>query len=312
MNRYEPEGRRITTPGNQRACGSESGLREAMEHQWILEGWGARIGSPKMDLLVKLGGGLVGRIPHDEGALGMEDGTTRDIALITRVGKPVCFVVTGFEEGPDGSVRPVLSRRRAQQLCREEYLDRLVPGDILDARVTHLEPFGCFVDIGCGISSLIPIDAISVSRIAHPSDRFRVGMEIRAVVRGRDDRGRITLTHRELLGTWEENAAGFAAGDTVPGVVRSVEDYGIFIELTPNLAGLAEPRGGVRPGQRATVTVKSLNPARMKVKLILVDSFDAPGAPWEMKYFVQEDHIDRWEYSPAGCARRIFTDFTVL
>lgn len=99
------------------------------------------------------------------------------------------------------------------------------------------------------------------------------------VVRSRDEKNRITLTHRELLGTWEENAAAFCAGDTVPGIVRSVEDYGIFIELTPNLAGLAEPRPGVYPGQRATVTIKSLNPARMKVKLILIDSFDQPARP---------------------------------
>lgn len=102
------------------------------------------------------------------------------------------------------------------------------------------------------------------------------------------------------------------AGDTVPGIVRSVEDYGIFIELTPNLAGLAEPRPGVYPGQRATVTIKSLNPARMKVKLILIDSFDQPGAPREMSYFVQGDHIDRWEYSPAACARKIVTDFSAV
>ena len=98
-------------------------------------------------------------------------------------------------------------------------------------------------------------------------------------------------------------------GDTVPGIVRSVEDYGIFIELTPNLAGLTEPRPGVRPGQHAAVTVKSLNPTRMKVKLILVDSFDQPGTPQPMTYFVQGDHIDRWEYSPVGCARTIISEF---
>ena len=42
-----------------------------------------------------------------------------------------------------------------------------------------------------------------------------------------------------MLGTWAENAALFSPGQTVTGVVRSVEDYGIFVELTPNLAGLA-------------------------------------------------------------------------
>ena len=184
MNCYEPEGRKIAGTANQRYCGSLEGLREAMAEGVILEGWGARISGARPDLLVDLGG-IQGVIPHDEGALGMEDGSTRDIALLTRVGKPVCFVVTGFEELADGTLRPVLSRRQAQQRCQEEYLDTLVPGDIISARVTHLEPFGCFVDIGCGIASLLPIDAISVSRIAHPSDRFRVGEEIRVVVRGR-------------------------------------------------------------------------------------------------------------------------------
>ena len=112
----------------------------------ILEGWGARISGARPDLLVDLGG-IQGVIPHDEGALGMEDGSTRDIALLTRVGKPVCFVVTGFEELADSTLRPVLSRRQAQQRCQEEYLDTLVPGDIISARVTHLEPFGCFVGL---------------------------------------------------------------------------------------------------------------------------------------------------------------------
>ena len=52
-----------------------------------------------------------------------------------------------------------------------------------------------------------------------------------------------------------------------------------------------------------------LDPA---VKLILIDSFDQPGAPREMSYFVQGDHIDRWEYSPAACARKIVTDFSAV
>ncbi len=51
---------------------------------------------------------------------------------------------------------------------------------------------------------------------------------------------------RELLGTWQENAARFRAGQTVTGVVRTVTDYGAFIALTPNLCGLAEPDGRLR------------------------------------------------------------------
>ena len=113
MNCYEPEGRKIAGTANQRYCGSLEGLREAMAEGVILEGWGARISGARPDLLVDLGG-IQGVIPHDEGALGMEDGSTRDIALLTRVGKPVCFVVTGFEELTDGTLRPVLSRRQVR------------------------------------------------------------------------------------------------------------------------------------------------------------------------------------------------------
>ena len=107
----------------------------------------------------------------------------------------------------------------------------------------HLEHFGAFVDIGCGVVSLLSIDCISVSRISHPRDRFYVGMHIRAAVRSieRSDEGemrRIYVTHRELLGTWEENAVDFSVGQTVAGTVRSVEDYGVFVELTPNLRDL--------------------------------------------------------------------------
>ena len=74
-----------------------------------------------------------------------------------------------------------------------------------------MEPFGAFLDIGCGVVSFIGIENISVSRISHPSERFFPGQDIRAAVLSVDRTlERVTLTHRELLGTWEENAAQFA------------------------------------------------------------------------------------------------------
>ena len=120
-----------------------------------------------------------------------------------------------------------------------------------------------------------------------------------AVVRGIDENGRITLSHKELLGTWEENAARFSVGETVPGIVRSVEKYGIFVELSPNLAGLAEFSDGIEPGSHAGVYIKSIIPSKMKIKLIIVDSFDADYPVEPPEYFIGEGHIDRWVYSPA-------------
>lgn len=258
------------------------------------------------NLIVDLGC-MKGLIPRLEGAIGIADGSTRDIALISRVGKSVCFTVSEiFADNPKPYA--LLSRKNAQRLCLEHIKNECMSGDIVEAKITHMESFGAFCDIGCGNIALLPIDAISVSRISHPKDRFYVGENIRAVIKSIADDGKITLSHKELLGTWEENAELFSAGQTVTGVVRSVEDYGIFVEITPNLAGLAEPRAGVKAGQQASVYIKSIIKEKMKIKLIIIDCFESGYCP-EIKYFHTGERIDEWDYSPKDCRKQIFTKF---
>ena len=249
----------METPENRAAFQSASSLADACRDRQILEGR-AVICDSSHNLVVDCGC-MRGLIPREEGAIGMNDGSVRDIAVISRVNRPVCFLVTGFQKNEDGKTIALLSRRAAQELCMKEYVSTLVPGDIVNARITHLETFGAFADIGCGIVSLLPIDMISVSRIDHPRERFSVGMDITAVIKAIDN-GRISLTHKELLGTWEENAALFSPGETVAGIIRSVESYGAFVELTPNLAGLAEIKEGISPGQQASVYLKSVIPSK--------------------------------------------------
>lgn len=306
MALYLPEGFLSATPENRAYLSSEAAFREAAARGVILEAR-AELCDCAHDLIVDLGFAR-GVIPREEGALGIAEGKTRDVALISRVNKPVCFVPLALERDGAGALTARLSRKAAQRRCQDDFLARLAPGDVIGARVTYLETFGCFVDVGCGIPSLIPIDQISVSRIAHPRDRFAVGEDILAVVRAREGE-RLFLSHKELLGTWEENAALFHAGETVSGVIRSVEEYGVFVELTPNLAGLAEPRADARPGQRAAVYIKSILPDRMKVKLVITDAFDAPEERAPLRYFFTGEHLSRWRYSPESCARRIETVF---
>ena len=305
MSEYLPEGELILREENKLLTRSLRGLEECLASGKIIEA-PCTVCDNSHNLIVDFGF-MKGIIPHDEGAVGITDGTTRDIALISRVNKAVCFKVTGFSK-ENGVTTAILSRRLAQQECIENYLDCLRCGDIVKVRVTHLEQFGCFVDIGCGIPSLIPIDAISVSRITHPADRFCVGQKILAVVKSRDN-GKITLTHKELLGTWEENAANFHAGETVAGIVRSIESYGIFVELAPNLAGLAEIKEGVKVNQHASVYIKALIPEKMKIKLIIVDTVDNGYTTGGFNYFIKSGHIDRWNYSVEGADKRIETTF---
>lgn len=260
------------------------------------------------DLHIDLGI-INGIIPRCEGAIGIEDGSVRDIALISKVNKPVVFRIKSIEYDDAQVPYAVLSRRDVQQECMEEYIDNLDVGDIITARVTHIESFGAFIDIGAGINSLVPIDMLSVSRISHPSQRVAVGQIIQVVLRKREG-DKLTFSLKELLGTWSENSECFRAGETVTGIARSVEDYGVFIELAPNLAGLAEPYSGIRPGQRVSVFIKSINPSRMKIKLVIVEAFDEEATRPELKYYIDSRHIDRWEYSPYNAMKRIETEFS--
>ncbi len=253
-------------------------------------------------------GGIKGIIPRDEGAIGISEGKTKDIAIISRVGRTVCFTVTDICTETGGKIHAVLSRKKAQEQCYDNFISKLTAGDIINAKITHLESFGAFCDIGCGNIALMPIDMISVSRISHPSDRFFVGQNIKAVVSSIDESGRITLSHKELLGTWEENANMFSIGETVTGIIRSVEDYGAFIELTPNLAGLAEPKENIKVGDFAGVYIKNIIPEKMKVKLIIIDTFEGKKTN-DIKYFYSGERIEEFYYSPENSQKQIYTLF---
>ena len=306
MKDYYPEGTLIANEENKKYLSSEAFLQLAISSEKILEA-NVVMCDAEHNLIVDLGI-MRGIIPRDEGAIGIREGTTRDIALISRVGRAVSFIVKEITNDSCGKKQAVLSRRIAQEKCLDYIIENLSIGDIVDARITHLESFGAFCDIGCGNVALLPIDAISVSRIAHPKDRFFVGDKIRAIIKNIDNENKITLSHKELLGTWQENAEQFSQGQTVSGVVRSVENYGVFVELTPNLAGLAESKDNVVVGQNASVYIKSIIPEKMKIKLIIIDSFDAP-IDNEYKYYFEGEHIDEFLYSPPNSAKQICTKF---
>jgi len=299
MSGYYPEGILINTVENTKAIRSVAELEKAMQQEMILEAR-AILCDNEFNLIFDLGE-VRGVMPKCEVAVCEAGEEIRDIAVITRVGKACSFVVERIEYGE----KPIayLSRRKAQAACLAGYLDLLEDGDVIEVRVTHFEPFGAFCDIGCGIVSLLSIDCISVSRISHPSDRFYLGQYIHAAIKGRDEvilgaRGRIALTHKELLGTWKQNAEKFAIGQTVVGIVRSIETYGIFIELAPNLAGLAEWRADVSVGQACAVYIKNIIPSKMKVKLVLIDAFGGEKGQIKTEYYIRSGSIRDFRYAP--------------
>ena len=302
---YLPEGWLLNTERNRVYLSGGEGLKRAWEEETILEGI-VTLCDEERNLHVRLGG-QKGIIPRCEAGLGAERGTMREIAILSRVGKPVCFRIIGKE-----GERWILSRRNVQEEANHSFQRDLLPGEIIRATVTHIEQFGAFVDMGCGLVSMIGIENISVSRIRHVAERFRPGQQILAVVLRKEPFGRICLSHKELLGTWQQNAQRLQVGTAVQGIIRGVESYGVFVELFPNLSGLAEPCADAQTGMTTSVYIKSILPDRMKVKLTILDKLPGEGrrliCPED--YVLKEGRLRRWQYQPVQCSRHcIETEF---
>ena len=253
------------------------------------------------DLHVDLGP-IRGLIPRAEAALGLSEGRVREIAVLSRVGKPVSFRVLDFDRHGNA----ILSRRSAQLEARNYFLNTLRPGDVIPAVVQTAADFGVFCDIGCGFTSLMRIDRCCISRLESTAQLYRPGQLIHTAILAIDDhQGLVHLTGRELLGTWEENAVEFRAGQTVTGTVRSIMPYGAFVELAPNLSGLADAAPGLPPGDRVSVYIRNILPQNHKIKLNILEILP-PMPPKPPVFRITRGHLDRWEYYPGS---RVVTYF---
>ena len=146
-------------------------------------------------------------------------------------------------------------------------------GQIVDGTVTGIQPYGAFIRMENGADGLVYIEDLSVARIKSPNDRVKIGQKIKCMVKYIDkDTGRVNLSYKNCLGTWEENAKKFKEGMTVKGIVRDTEKNknGVFIELTPNLIGMAEYTEELKYGESVDVCIKRILPEKKKVKLTIV------------------------------------------
>lgn len=146
-------------------------------------------------------------------------------------------------------------------------------GQIVGGTVTGIQPYGAFIKMDNGIDGLIFIEDLSVARIKSPEERVKVGQKIKCMVKSVDENtGRVSLSYKNCLGTWDDNIKSFKEGMTVKGIVRDTEKNknGIFIELTPNLVGMTEYTRELKYGETVDVCIKKILPEKKKIKLIVV------------------------------------------
>lgn len=186
-----------------------------------------------------------------------------------KVNKVIQFqVVNKNDEG-----QYILSRKKVGNRAKEWIFSEVKQGDILHGIVKDIKNYGAFIEIGGGLTGLVYIEDLSIARIKSPEERLKIGQKVEVMIKSINSKeNKISLSYKETLGTWEENAMKFHEGLVVPGIIRETEKNkrGIFIEITPNLIGMAEYEDGYIYGQKIMVNIKKIIPQKKKIKLEII------------------------------------------
>lgn len=222
------------------------------------------------NLHVELKNGIHGIIPRQEiEAINVDEkGFPKENLCIGKVHKYVQFKL----KEKDGD-KLIFSRKDVQQEVLNSVKTDLKVGDNIKGIVKNITPYGAFIDIGGGVVGLAYIEDLSVARIKTPYERLKIGQNVNIVVKFINrETGKLNLSYKDTLGTWEENAKKFSVGMNTKGIIRETEKNknGIFIELTPNLVGMAEYKEGLKYGEKVDLYIKKIDYDKKKVKVVLL------------------------------------------
>jgi len=177
------------------------------------------------------------------------------------------------------SRRAVLEDERKEQ--RQQILDRLEPGQVVDGQISNIVDFGAFVDLD-GMDGLIHISELSWSHVNHPSEVLEIGQDVKVKVLDIDrDRQRISLGLKQTQSDpWQQVLENYKEGDVVEGRVTKVVTFGAFVEILPGVEGLVHiselaqhhvenPREVVAQGDPVNVLILEVDAERRRLSLSL-------------------------------------------
>ncbi len=175
------------------------------------------------------------------------------------------------------SRRAVLEEERKEQ--RQEILDRLQPGLIVEGQISNIVDFGAFVDLN-GIDGLIHISELSWSHVNHPSEILAIGDTVAVKVLDIDrERQRISLGLKQTQeDPWQRVVDTYNVGDELEGTVTKVVTFGAFVEILDGVEGLVHiselaphhvenPREIVAPGDDVKVKILEIDSERRRLSL---------------------------------------------
>src|SRR5689334_14330889 len=135
------------------------------------------------------------------------------------------------------SRRTVLEETRAEQ--RQELVQNLEEGQVIDGVVKNITDYGAFVDLG-GIDGLLHVTDIAWRRVNHPTEVLNIGQQVRVkIIKINHETHRISLGMKQLQDDpWHDIEAKYPVGARYKGRVTNITDYGAFVELEPGIEGL--------------------------------------------------------------------------
>lgn len=239
------------------------------------------LGANKGGLMIEING-VLGFLPVSQLNLEhyprVEDGDKTKIlsALQSYVGQS--FAVQIITADPEEE-KLIVSEKAVSEKKTEEHLQKLKMGDVVIGTVTGVVDFGIFVKFG-ELEGLAHISELAWQRVENPKDLFRVGQEVQAKIIA-IDKGRVSLSVKQLQpDPWLEAVKQYKIGQVVEGKVTKIMPFGVFVELSPEIQGLAhlaelsheaikDPENILKVGEVKSFKIISIEPADHRLGLSL-------------------------------------------
>ncbi|MDN6028755.1 MAG: 30S ribosomal protein S1 [Lactobacillus sp.] len=196
------------------------------------------------------------------------------------IGKTMKLKITEIDAAKN---RLILSHKDLVEEEREEVFEKvasqLVVGDVVEGKISRLTNFGAFVDVG-GVDGLVHISEISYKHVDKPSDVLEAGQDVKVKVIGIDnDRHRISLSIKQTEPSpFEQATTDLHEGDVFEGEVKSLTNFGAFVEVADGIQGLVhvseisykhvdKPSDVLKVGQTVKVKVLNIEPSERRISL---------------------------------------------
>lgn len=195
-----------------------------------------------------------------------------------------------IEELDQTNNRVILSHKKIEQESlssqKEDFLNNLSQGDVLEGKVARIANFGAFIDLG-GIDGLVHVSELSHDHVKSPEEVVTVGDTVKVKVRAIDrDAERISLSIKDTLPSpFEQIDNNFSVGDIVPGKVVRLAQFGAFVEIGAGLQGLVhisqishehigKPDEVLEKGQDVQVKILSIDKDEERISLSIKDTIE--------------------------------------